>query len=207
MNTGSVSDGARSQATSGDENATPSETSAFAPLDTTPTDTITWQSSTDEVLTNWDSGLGMYIGGIPVTMWTAERPNDEQLQSWEGSESVATYLDRLEDEWGVQLRGTYHVFGYIHADEGDCDMAGYVRVNAENPFATPLIIALWVAGALLFVIIVVGRRVGTPLDPQMPRPSPSKKRSRRARRPGRSARADRRRRSTASPDASSPGAV
>ena len=87
-------------------------------------------------------------------MFTAERPNTEQATSWSSTEDVADYLDKLEDEWGVQLRGTYHVYGFIHADEGDCDMAAYIRVNAENPFATPLIIALWVAAGLLAVIII-----------------------------------------------------
>ena len=154
MGAGTVSDGCTLEATSGDETVKAADTSAFEPLDTTPTGTISWESSTEKVLTNWDSGLGMYIGGVAVPLFTAERPNSEQATSWSSTEEVADYLNKLEDEWGVQLRGTYHVYGYIHADEGDCDMAAYIRVNAENPFATPLIIALWVATGLLAVIII-----------------------------------------------------
>ncbi len=154
MNEGTVSDGCTLQATSGDQTVSPTDTSAFAPLDTTPTGTISWESSTDQVLTNWESELGIYVGGIPIWLWQADRANSEQAQSWSSTEEVADYLATIEDESGLQLRGTYHVYGFIHADEGDCEMAGYIRVNAENPFATPLIIALWVAGGLLVVIIV-----------------------------------------------------
>ena len=154
LDAGTISNGCSLQATSGDQTVKPTDTSAFAPLDTTPTGTISWESSTDKVLTNWHSGLGMYIGGVALPLWTAERANSEQAQSWSSTEQVADYLKKIEDQTGLQLRGTYHVYGYIHADEGNCDMAGYIRVNAENPFATPLIIALWVAGALLFVITV-----------------------------------------------------
>jgi hypothetical protein len=150
--TGSLSDGCQLEVASGTETATPQETSPFDPLDTTPTDTLTWTSSTDEVLTNWDSSIGMIIIGIPVTLWSAERPNTEQFTSWTGSEKVDDYLDRIEDETGLEVRGTFHIGAAIDADGGDCDMAGYLRVNAEGVFATELIIALWAAGALLAVI-------------------------------------------------------
>ena len=153
MNAGTVSDGCTLEVTSGDQTVSAADTSAFAPLDTTPTGTLEWTSSTDAVLTNWDTALGMYIGGIPVELFTAHRDNAEKATAWHGSEDVADYLKKLEDQTGLQLRGTYHVYGYVHADEGDCEMAAYIRVNAENPFATPLIIALWAAGALLLVII------------------------------------------------------
>ena len=153
MNAGTVSDGCTLEVTSGDQTVSAADTSAFAPLDTTPTGTLEWTSSTDAVLTNWDTALGMYIGGIPVELFTAHRENADNATAWHGSEDVADYLKKLEDQTGLQLRGTYHVYGYVHADEGDCEMAAYIRVNAENPFATPLIIALWVAGALLLVII------------------------------------------------------
>ena len=66
MGAGTVSDGCTLEATSGDETVKATDTSAFEPLDTTPTGTISWESSTDKVLTNWDSELGMYIGGIAV---------------------------------------------------------------------------------------------------------------------------------------------
>lgn len=154
MDSGSLSDGCTLEATSSMEEVTPTDTSAFDPFDVTPTDTIEWTSSTDQVLTDWDSGLGMYIGGFEVPVFTAERDNSEQSQSWYGSEDVAEYLAQLEDDWGFTIRGTYHVYGYIHADEGDCDMAGYIRINAENPFATPLIITLWIVGGLMLVIII-----------------------------------------------------
>ena len=161
LNKGSISDGCSLTMTSATDEASPTDTSAFDPFDTTPGDTVSFTSATDEVLTNWDSGLGISIGGIPITLWTAQRANEQGFTEWSGSESVQKYLDELEDQSGLQLRGTYHVVGYIHADEGDCEMAGYLRINAEGPFATPLIIALWVAGALLLIIIVwVGVSVG-----------------------------------------------
>lgn len=162
--TGSLSDGCHLEITSGTETVNPEDTAPFDPLDTTPTDTLTWTSSTDEVLTNWDTSLAMLIGGIPVTLFTAERPNAEQSTEWFGEESVADYLAKIEDETGLELRGTFHIAADIKADEGDCEMAGYIRVNAESPFATPLIIGLWALGAVLLVMIVwiassVGRSV------------------------------------------------
>lgn len=161
---GSLSDGCHLEITSGSETVNPEGTEPFDPLDTTPTDTLLWTSSADEVLTNWDTSLGMLIGGIPVTLFTAERPNAEQATEWSGEEKVADYLAKIEDETGLQLRGTFHVAGAIDADEGDCDMAGYIRVNAESAFATPLIVGLWALGAALLVMIVwiassVGRSV------------------------------------------------
>ena len=154
LNTGTLSEGCTLTVTSATDEATPTDTSAFDPFDTTPDDTVSFTSSTDDVLTNWDSGLGMSIGGIPITLWTAERDNAAGATEWSGEEPVQRYLDELEDQTGLQLRGTYHAFGYIHADQGDCDMAGYIRVNAEGAFATPLIVALWVAGGLLAVIVI-----------------------------------------------------
>ena len=154
MDTGSVSEGCTLTATSSLDEGGPADTTPFDPFDATPSDTIEWQSSTDQVLTDWDSGLGMYIGGFPISLFTAQRDNAEQATSWSGSENVEHYLGELEDQWGVTLRGTFHVYGYIHADEGDCEMSGYIRINAENAFATPLIIALWVTGALLVIIII-----------------------------------------------------
>jgi len=164
LNKGSLSDGCRLTATSAFGSASPTDTSAFDPLDTSPTDSIDWEATTDQLLTNWDSGLGMTVGGIPIPLWTATRPNAEQFTQWSSTETVADYLQRIEEQTGLQLRGTYHVYGYIDADEGTCDMAGYLRVQAEGPFATGLLIALWVAGALLVVMIVwiassVGRSV------------------------------------------------
>jgi hypothetical protein len=161
---GSLSDGCHLEITSGTETVVPEDTEPFDPLDTTPTDTLTWTSSTDEVLTNWDTSLGMLIGGIPVELFTAERDNAEQSTEWFGEESVADYLAEIEDQTGLELRGTFHIAAAIDADEGDCDMGGYIRVNAENPFATPLIIGLWALGAVLLVMIIwiassVGRSV------------------------------------------------
>lgn len=154
MNTGTLSDGCTLQVTSAIDEASPTDTSAFDPFDTTAGDTITFTASTDAVLTDIEAGLGMYVGGVPITLWTADRSNSEGYSEWTGSEPVQKYLDELEDESGMQLRGTYHVFGYLHSDAGDCEVAGYLRVNAEGVLATPLIIALWAAGAVLMIIII-----------------------------------------------------
>ncbi|MGC4174906.1 hypothetical protein [Demequina sp.] len=154
LNTGTLSEGCSLTVASATDEATPTDTSAFDAFDTTPDDSVEFTSSTDTVLTNWDSGLGTAIGGIPITIWTAERANAEGLTEWAGTEPVSKFLDDIEDQSGLQLRGTYHAFGYINADEGDCEMAGYIRVNAEGVFATPLIIGLWVAGGLLLLIVI-----------------------------------------------------
>lgn len=164
MDAGSISDGCTLTMTSATDEASPTDTSTFDPFDTTPDDTVSFTSSTDEVLTNWDSGLGISIGGVPITLFTAERDNAAGATEFFGEEKVQKYLDDIEDQIGLQLRGTYQVFGYINADEGDCDMAGYLRINAEGVFATGLIVALWITGALLLVIVIalavsVGRSI------------------------------------------------
>ena len=164
LNAGSISDGCTLTMTSATDEASPTDTSPFDPFNTTPDDTVSFTSSTDEVLTNWDSGLGISVGGFPITLFTVHRDNAAGATQFTGEEAVQTYLDDIEDQIGVQLRGSYHVFGYIDADEGDCDMAGYLRINAEGVFATGLIVALWITGALLLIIVLalaasVGRSI------------------------------------------------
>jgi hypothetical protein len=154
LNTGSITEGCSLTVTSGTDEATPADTTATDPFDTTPSDTVSFTASTGSALTNWDSGLGMSIAGFPITLFTAQRDNAAGATDFSGQESVQKYLDELEDQTGLQLRGSYHAFGYIHADEGDCDANGFIRVNAESLFATPLIIGLWGALGLLVIIVI-----------------------------------------------------
>ncbi|WP_297081207.1 hypothetical protein [uncultured Demequina sp.] len=154
MGGGSLSDGCHLDASSSLEPAQigPEDTAAMNPFDVTTTDTISWNSSSDAVLTDWNAGLYVVVGGFDIPLWSGEHENSGEAQEWAGDEAVEPHIDSVQNRTGIVVTGTYHVHGSLTADGGDCDMQAYVRVAPASAFDGILLAALW---ALLVVIIIV----------------------------------------------------
>ncbi len=152
---GSLTEGCYVEGTSSLDTKTPDATKASDPFDVTRDDTVVWTASTDNVLKNWTSALGVQVGGFNIPIWTGESENADEDTMWNGEDDVAGFLEDIAGATGVEVSGTFIVFGYINAAEGGrCDMTGYVRVESPGAFSGALMIALWVTLVVLIVVIV-----------------------------------------------------
>lgn len=155
---GSISEGCTIEASSSLSGVTtPADTSATSPFQVAVTDDVPFKATTQTLLTTGTNAVGMRIAGFPIPMWTSEVTNPNNSLVFEGMENVQEIQDRVQEVSGLEfleLTGTYHAYGYVHAQEGDCDTQGYVKLSPAGAFATPLLIALWVLTGLLFIIIL-----------------------------------------------------
>lgn len=152
---GSISDGCFAEGTSSLDSKTPDTTSIADPFDMTRTDSVAWTGESAGVFTDWNSSIGMKVGGFPVEIWSGSSANEEQKQSNSGVEDLAGRLADIEESTGVTLAGIYHVYGNLDANEGGCDMSAYVRLPSEGAFAGTLNMVLWGTLAVLTVIILI----------------------------------------------------
>jgi len=152
---GSISDGCSASGTSSIDSRTPDDTSIADPFDIARTDSVAWTGESTGVFTDWNSAIGIDVGGFPVKIWSGSSANEDRKQSNSGVEDVAGYLADIEDSTGAKLAGTYHVYGKLDAAEGGCTMSAYVRVEGEGAFAGTVNIGLWVALATLIIVILI----------------------------------------------------
>ncbi len=152
---GSISDGCYAEGTSSLDSKTPDTTSIGDPFELTRTDSVAWTGESVDVFTDWQSSIGIDVGGFPVEIWSGSSANEDQKQSNSGVEDVAGQLADIKESTGITLAGIYHVYGKLTANEGGCDMSAYVRVQGEGAFAGALNIALWIALAVLIIIILI----------------------------------------------------
>jgi hypothetical protein len=152
---GSISDGCFAEGTSSLDSKTPDATSISDPFDMTRADSVAWIGESTGVFTDWNSSIGIDVGGFPVEIWSGSSANDDKEQSNSGVEDVATRLADIEESTGVTLAGIYHVYGDLDANEGGCDMSAYVRLPGEGAFAGTLNLVLWGTLAVLVIIILI----------------------------------------------------
>jgi hypothetical protein len=152
---GSISDGCFAEGTSSLDSKTPDGTSIADPFDMTRTDSVAWAGESTGVFTDWNSSIGIDVGGFPVEIWSGSSANEDQKQSNSGVEDVAGRLADVEESTGLTFAGIYHVYGTLDANEGGCDMSAYVRLPGEGVFAGTLNMALWGTLAVLIVIILI----------------------------------------------------
>lgn len=141
---GYLTDGCFLEGESSIDAATPAQTSTRDPFDLRRSDEIAWTAQSEAVLTNWDSALGMRVGGFQVRLWNGHHENSGESQQWADVESVDEHVQQIEQAAGIRVSGIYHVFGYIDADQGSCEMSAYVRIQPDHPFDGPVLITLWV---------------------------------------------------------------
>lgn len=153
VNGGTISDGCTLVAQSSVDEAAPEDTSAFAPMDVKPNDTVTWTASSEEVVSNGERALGVMIGGFLIPVWSATLDNSEGRTEFSGDINVSQGLHDLEDATGLKLRGAFHFSGYLDGEAADCEMSGYVRVLTSTPFTTGLQIGLWVALGVMIIAL------------------------------------------------------
>ncbi len=152
---GSISDGCFADGTSSLDSKTPDTTSIADPFDLTRTDSVAWTGESAGIFTDWNSAIGINVGGFPVKIWSGSSANEDQKQSNSGVEDVAGRLADIEDSTSVTLAGIYHVYGNLKANEGGCDMSAYVRVEGEGAFAGTLNTALWITLGVLIIVILI----------------------------------------------------
>lgn len=152
---GAISDGCTVQANSSLSQVTgPSATSATSPFSATPTDSVTWSAASDTQLTTGTNSVGLRIGGLDAELSHGTTTNSVGVRQLEGVQSVQALQDAVRDSLGVTVTGVYHVYGYIHTDEGECLADAYVVVKPSSAFGTPLLIGLWALAALVLVVIL-----------------------------------------------------
>ncbi len=153
---GSISDGCLAEGTSSLGSKTPDNTSLADPFDMTRTDSVAWTGESVDVFTDWNSSIGIDVGGFPVEIWSGSSANEDQKQSNSGVEDVSGRLADIEESTGIALAGIYHVYGNLDANEGGCDMSAYVRLPGEGVFAGTLNLVLWgTLGVLVIVILIM----------------------------------------------------
>jgi ABC-type multidrug transport system permease subunit len=148
---GSISDGCYLEGTSSLDHKTAPDTSVSDPFDAARDETIAWNAASDVVLTNWNSEVGLRVGGFTLVVWRGEHPNTDQEQAWWGWQDVASLIEDVEAQTGIKLSGIFHVSGSVDADEGSCAMTGYTRVLPQSAFSGSLLMTMWI----LLVVIVI----------------------------------------------------
>jgi hypothetical protein len=154
------------------DSATPAQTSSRNPFDVTRDDDVVWTAESDVVFTNWDSGLGLLVGGFGVPVWNGFHENSGETQFWADVESTKEHVDNIEQVSGLRASGIYHLIGDIDADEGYCELSAYVRIQPDHPFDGVLLIVLWLltAGSAA-TLAVVAYRLRRSLTPPVEVPS------------------------------------
>lgn len=153
---GSLSSGCTIEASSSLNDTTSlADTSATSPFRAELTDDVPWTFSTGTVVTTGASAAGLMVAGFEIPTITGTLENPAGIQEISGSASVQDMQDDLKDASGLALTGIYHVYGYVHAPEGNCEGDGYLLVAPAGAFANPVLIGLWALTAILFVVIVV----------------------------------------------------
>ncbi|PKQ18270.1 MAG: hypothetical protein CVT68_04230, partial [Actinobacteria bacterium HGW-Actinobacteria-8] len=152
---GSISDGCFAEGTSSLDSKTPDTTSIADPFELTRTDSVAWTGESTGVFTDWNSSIGIDVGGFPVEIWSGSSANEDQKQANSGVEDVAGRLADVEESVGLTLAGIYHVYGTLDANEGGCDMSAYVRIPSEGAFTGTMNLSLWGSLAVLIFIILI----------------------------------------------------
>ena len=166
---GYLTDGCFVEATSSLDTATPAQTSSRDPFDVTRDDVVEWEAASDGVFTNWDSSLGMRVGGFRVPLWSGSHENSGEAQMWSDVESTDEYVEAIQETTGIRPSGVYHASGFLDADQGSCELSAYVRIQPDHPFDGFLLIALWVLTLAPLVALVTvalrSRRLRSPMSP------------------------------------------
>ncbi|WP_061962315.1 hypothetical protein [Demequina flava] len=156
VNGGSLSQGCTFEVTtSGGETTTPGNTFAALPLDAVPGETLTWQGTTGDVPMGDSASAGLVIGGWTIVLWNGTDINTDDAVEWGGTLAVDDLLTEFQDASGLELTGTFHVSGSIASGASECTGQGYVRVSPDGAFSTTLLIALWIALAIVIIAIIV----------------------------------------------------
>lgn len=154
--TGSLTRGCTVEATSSLEPdpRVPADTSATDPFDVTTTDTVVWSAATDTELDDARPSLDLMVGGFAIPLWNGQDAYSGEL-SLTGEDSVEAREQTVRDEAGVTLTGTFHFAGTLAGVTGGCEMDAYLRVANEGAFVGTLAIGLWVALAVVVILIGV----------------------------------------------------
>lgn len=152
---GSLSGACAVQASSSlSEPTRPQDTSATAPFAAAPKDIVAWSVATDSALTVGTHGFGLRVGGFDLPVLAGVTANDAPLGEPVGTLEVAVLQDEIKQDMGLAITGAYHLYGYVHTSQGDCDAHAYVVVRPDSVVGTPLLVGLWVLTALLVIIMV-----------------------------------------------------
>ncbi|WP_062212176.1 hypothetical protein [Demequina oxidasica] len=153
---GSISDGCTIEASSSLSDTTgPAGTSATSPFKAALSDDVPWTMTTAAVVTTGTNAAGLKVAGFEIPTYTGTVDNTAGVEQISGTANVQAVQDQLKDDSGISLTGVYHVYGYVHAAEGDCDVNGYVLVAPASAFGNPILIGLWVLAVILFIVILV----------------------------------------------------
>ncbi|WP_062201995.1 hypothetical protein [Demequina salsinemoris] len=134
---------------------TPEQTSAGDPFTIARDDVLRWDAASDEVLTAWQSTLGIRISGWEPVLWTAEYANEDALTEYSGAERISVGLAAVQEAKGFTPTGVYHVVGTLDAAEGSCTLDMYVRIEPEGLLDGFLMMGLWALGAALVLTFIV----------------------------------------------------
>ncbi|WP_061965387.1 hypothetical protein [Demequina aurantiaca] len=152
---GSISDGCTIEASSSlSDTTSPADTSATAPFKAALSDDVPWTMTTSAVVTTGTNAAGLKVAGFEIPTYQGTVDNAAGVEEISGTANVQAVQDQLKDDSGLSLTGVYHVYGYVHAAEGDCDVDGYVLVAPASAFGNSILVGLWVLAAILFIVIV-----------------------------------------------------
>ncbi len=154
---GAVSDGCTLSATSSLERepVTPSNTTAFEPFDVGPEDWIAWEATSDTLLTDWQTAVGVRVGGFDVLVYEGAYENALELTELSGTELTRARTVSFHDRFGVPFSGVYHLVGTLDAPQGSCSADLYLRVSPATPVSGWLLLGLWAVAAALFLALLV----------------------------------------------------
>lgn len=152
---GSINDGCTIEASSSLSGETgPAQTSATSPFKAALSDDVPWVFATGPVLSTGTNAAGLMVAGFQIPTWTGTFENTAAVNEITGIASVQGLQDELKAETGLALTGVYHLYGYVHAPEENCDANGYVLVAPTSAFGNTVLIGLWVLALILFIVIV-----------------------------------------------------
>ncbi|WP_084126801.1 hypothetical protein [Demequina sp. NBRC 110054] len=138
-----------------EEAVTPEQTSAREPFRIAQGDVLVWDAASDEVLTLWNSTLGIRVSGRELTLWTAEYENEDEATEFSGAQRMRAQLSEIEEDKGFAPVGTYHLVGELQAAEGMCTLDLYVRIEPEGLFDGFIMMGLWALAAALVLTFLV----------------------------------------------------
>ncbi|WP_156155818.1 hypothetical protein [Demequina phytophila] len=153
---GSISDGCTLEATVGDTTATPTGTTAFAPLDVPADGVVTWTAASDSPIAVTDRVAGVIIGGFEIPVRTLTGEAAPETQEISGEVAVADAITWIQDRAWLEPSGVYHAYGSVAGGAAACALDGYVSVAPAGVFATNTLVILWIAVGVLLLLIAWG---------------------------------------------------
>ena len=158
---GQLNGGCTVSATSDIDATSVIDTSRSNPFDVDPNGSLSWKAQSPTPITDHTWKIWVDVGGFQVVVADGGDPNTGKSMSNEGTETVSTYVDYLEQATGTKIVGIYKVGGDIAGNGGACDGFGFVRVKAsflEGPIALAAGIVFIVLLIIIVVVCLTGRR-------------------------------------------------